>query len=65
MTGLDLPDDDDEMTKNIKEEGYVRARSFVGTYVCGDGCVFWIHRHIVIPATNPSFSRAWPMTIIG
>jgi hypothetical protein len=52
MTRLHLPDDDDDMTKNNKEEGYARVRLFVGTYVCGDGCVFWNHRHIVIRTRN-------------
>ena len=59
MTRLDLPDDDDDMTKNSKEEGYVRVRSFVGAYVCGDGSVFWNDRHIVIGATKPASSIAW------
>lgn len=53
MTRLDLPDDDDDMTKNNKKEGYVRVLQFIGTYVCGDGCVFWNHRHIVIRPRNP------------
>jgi hypothetical protein len=52
MTRLHLPDDDDDMTKNKKEEGYVRVRRFVGTHICGDGCVFRNHRHIVIRARN-------------
>ena len=70
MTRLDLPDDDDDMTKNNKREGYVRVRRFVGTYVCGDGCVFRNHRHIVICARNPfSFIKLTnddqPMTMPG
>jgi hypothetical protein len=57
MTRLDLPDDDDDMTKNNKEEGYVRVLSSLDSHVCGGVRVFQNHRHIVIRARNPfSFS---------
>ena len=52
MTCLHLPDDDDDMTKNNKREGYVRVLQSVRKHICGDGCVFRNHRHIVIRACN-------------
>jgi hypothetical protein len=52
MTRLDLPDDDDDMTKNNKEEGYVRVLSFLDNHMCEGVRVFWNHRHIVIRARN-------------
>jgi hypothetical protein len=54
MSRLHLLTNYDDMTMNKKEEGYVRVQS----YVCGDGCVFWKDRHIVIRARNP-FTLSW------